>query len=416
MKRMLLNLMSVRLFSIFTFILLNLYVFSSPVQAVKYAALVMDAHTGKIFHTNQANVKVPPASLTKIATLYTVFEELEAKRLTLDSVIKISKNAAKQPPCKLGIPAGKTILLKEAILAIMTRSANDISVAVAEKISGTEAAFVQRMNRTAHVLGMYDTTFKNTSGLPHKKQITTANNMARLSQALLKRFPTYYRYFGTKVFKYKGQEIHNHNKLLGRVEGLDGIKTGFVCASGFNIATSAVREGRRLIVVVMGGATPQWRDERVIHLLETAFSQLPQRNNRLSREPLLLAKEESEFPLQNVAYKETMEDSQLPAQKNVSKKKNAGDWYVQVGAYKKANDAHMAAALLLAKLPEHYDPIISVSKSDLKRAKHYRARLGGFDKNSADKVCKLLRKQGVSCLALKESSRTKMLTAMVETG
>ena len=136
MKRMLLNLMSVRLFSIFTFILLNLYVFSSPVQAVKYAALVMDAHTGKIFHTNQANVKVPPASLTKIATLYTVFEELEAKRLTLDSVIKISKNAAKQPPCKLGIPAGKTILLKEAILAIMTRSANDISVAVAEKFQG----------------------------------------------------------------------------------------------------------------------------------------------------------------------------------------------------------------------------------------------------------------------------------------
>lgn len=405
-----------KLFSVFTFILLNLSIFSSPVQAVKYAALVMDAHTGKIFHTNQANVKVPPASLTKIATLYIVFEELEAKRLTLDSVIKISKNAAKQPPCKLGIPAGKTISLKEAILAMMTRSANDISVAVAEKIAGTEAAFVQRMNRTAHALGMYDTIFKNTSGLPHKKQITTASNMARLSQALLKRFPTYYRYFGTKVFKYKGQEIRNHNKLLGRVEGLDGIKTGFVCASGFNIATSAVRKGRRLIVVVMGGATPQWRDERVIHLLETAFSQLPQKNNRLSREPLLLAKEESEFPLQNAAYKETMEDSQRLVQKNVSKKKNAGDWYVQVGTYKKASDAHMAAALLLAKLPGHYDPIISVSKSDLKRAKHYRARLGGFDKTSAEKVCKLLRKQGVSCLALKEPFRTKMLTAMVETG
>lgn len=398
MKRTFLNLRTVRFFSVLIFIVLNLNVFSSSAWAIKYAALVIDAHTGKVLHAHNANDQVPPASLTKMMTLYILFEELEAKRLTLNSTIKVSKNAAKQPPTKLGVAAGGTIRVKDAMLAMITRSANDMSVAIAERISGTETAFVERMNHRARSLGLSRTHFGNTSGLPHKQQVTTATDMAHLSQALLKRFPAYYHYFGTKAFVYNGQKIRNHNKLLDRVEGLDGIKTGFICASGFNIATSVMRKGQRLIGVVMGGETAQSRNQRVTKLLEASFSQLPVQNAIYNKEP--------EDP--------SLRHMRQPSE-NVGLKRKQGDWYVQVGVYKKAKDAHMSAALSLAKLPKEYGPTIFVSKAGLKRAKLYRARLGRFDKISAYKVYHILKKQGVSCLVTRDSPRAKMLTAMAET-
>lgn len=231
----------------------------------------MEAQTGKVIHAENASTSVHPASLTKIMTLYILFEDLASQKISFNSLIKVSKKASKQSPSKLGIPAGSTIQVKDALLAMVTRSANDMAVALAERLSGSVESFVKRMNATAQALHMTQTHFENPSGLPNKHQVTSALDMAKLSQALVKKFSIYYRYFNTKSFQYKGEEIRNHNKLLGKIEGLDGIKTGFVCASGFNIATSAVRNGRRLISVVMGGETAKWRDQRVTQLLEAGF-------------------------------------------------------------------------------------------------------------------------------------------------
>ena len=408
--------------------------FFSPSHAVKYAAVVVDTQTGKVLHADQPHVKIPPASLTKMLTAFVLFEELEAKRLSLDSLVKISKNAATQSPSKLGLPAGNTVSVRVAFLALLTRSANDMAVALAEKISGSEAAFVQRMNRTAHRLGMYNSSFKNPSGLPHKHQVTTAADMARLSQALLKRFPSYYRFFSTKSFTYNGQKIHNHNKLLGRY-GVDGIKTGFVCASGFNIATSAVQQDRRLIAVVMGGKTAQWRDQRVAYLLGASFSEVFKKKpldlqeafeSYAEENPDSLSSTDSFSPALNSQDldifmeekpKPFLQEAALSSQeKPFSPKQGPKNWYIQTGAYKNSRDAHMAAALLLEKIPSRCNPVISVSKARLKKSKLYQARLRGFDKHSALKLCKSLKEQKVSCLAGKDSSRSKMLTAMAETG
>jgi D-alanyl-D-alanine carboxypeptidase len=428
------------------FFSLSLLIFSpQTLEAASYSALIIDAQTGEILHAENPNKSVHPASLTKIMTAYLLFQELEAGRLTLNSVCKVSKKAASQAPTKLGISAGKTVLLKDALLALITRSANDMAVVIAEKISGSEAAFVQRMNHTARALGMPHTYFKNSSGLPHKHQITTALDMARLSQALLKRFPFYYKYFNTKAFTYKGQRIHNHNKLLGRVEGVDGIKTGFTCASGFNIATSAVRKGRRLIGIVMGGETAQWRDRRITKFLEASFSKSFKNKKYIMDDPLFTAEEKPQYMsasskghishrdsestdnLEDVAetspqkavYVETEELANQPVKiypKDKSIKKDLGEWYVQIGTYKQAKDAHIAAALSLEKLPKEYDPLISISKSNLKRAKVYKARLGGLDRTAARRACKILKSQGISCLVTKNPPISKMMTAMVEAG
>ncbi|MGI4850565.1 MAG: serine hydrolase [Janthinobacterium lividum] len=397
---------------------------------LKYAAFVMDATSGKILHSDNSTALIPPASLTKMMTLHILFEELMAKRLTLNSPVLISKKAASQSPSKLGVPAGGVITVRDALLSLMTRSANDVAVAVAETVSGSEEAFVDRMNQRARSLKMTRTLFKNPSGLPNSQQVTSAYDMALLSRSLLQQFPVYYRFFKTKTFEYKGQKIHNHNKLLGKIEGLDGIKTGFVCASGFNIATSAIRQGRRLIGVVMGGETAKWRDRRISQLLETSFLKLPHQpmNNlvfestqnaeidlvQVATQPL----NSQALPTQKAVYTPASLDQVTTSDTNVTQKVNqpleSGDWFVQLGTFKQAKDAHMEAAMIRSKLPHEYTAKIFVIKSDLKRARHYRARLGNFNKKSADKISNLLKKQGVSNLVLKDSSRAKIQTAMVD--
>src|SRR6266567_5102090 len=209
-----------------------------------YAAIVVDDKSGFVLHEISADQPRHPASLTKIMTLYLLFEQLEAGKLGLDTELPISTRAAQQNPTKLGLKANQTIKVEDAIKGLVTKSANDAAVVVAEAIGGSEAEFAKLMTLKARMLGMTSTTYVNASGLPAEEQITTARDQAVLGRAIQHRFPGYYRYFSTVSFRYRGKDIHNHNGLLGQVKGLDGIKTGYTEASGYNLVTSVRREQR----------------------------------------------------------------------------------------------------------------------------------------------------------------------------
>ena len=233
----------------------------------KYAGVVYDVIGGTTLYADDADEKRYPASLTKVMTLYVVFEELAAGNITLDTLFTVSRYAAARPPSKIGFKPGGTIKVRDAIMALVTKSANDVASAVAENISGSEAAFARRMTKTARRLGMNATTFRNASGLPNAKQVTTARDMVKLGIAIQRDFPQYYGVFETQTFAYGERRYRNHNRLLGRIDGVDGIKTGFIRASGFNLLTSIRRDGRHLVAVVMGGRTGASRNAHMAELL-----------------------------------------------------------------------------------------------------------------------------------------------------
>ncbi|MEI8144132.1 MAG: serine hydrolase [Alphaproteobacteria bacterium] len=233
-----------------------------------YSAIVVDANTGRVLHGESPDAHRFPASVTKVMTLYMLFEQIEAGRFSLQSPLQVSAEAASQPPSKINVRAGSTITVEEAIRALVTKSANDVAVVVAENIGGDEERFAALMTRKARAIGMSRTTFRNASGLPDAEQVTTARDLATLGRAIQDRFPRYWRYFQTYSFAYRGVHHRNHNRLLGRVQGVDGIKTGFTRASGFNLLTSAKRGERHLVAVVMGGRTGAARDARMRQLVE----------------------------------------------------------------------------------------------------------------------------------------------------
>ena len=233
-----------------------------------FAAIVVDANSGRTLYARNENELRHPASVTKVMTLYLLFEQLEKGRVRLDTPLMISARAAAQAPSKLGLAPGETISVENAIKALVTKSANDIACAVAENIGGSEANFARLMTRKAHALGMSRTHYENASGLPDPAQVTTARDLAVLGRAIQDRFPRYYRYFSTHVFAYNGALHPNHNHLLGRVEGMDGIKTGYTRASGFNLLTSVRRDHHHIVAVVMGGVTAGARDRIMADLIE----------------------------------------------------------------------------------------------------------------------------------------------------
>lgn len=232
-----------------------------------FSTIVVDGKTGDVIESTRADELRHPASLTKVMTLYLLFSEIETGRLKLNTKIKISAEAAAQPPSKLGLKAGDTIEVEQAIKALITRSANDIAVAVSEIIAGDEDSFAELMTQRARRLGMKQTVFKNASGLPHVEQVTTARDMALLALAIQDRFPKLYPYFSTRSFAWRGTMIGNHNRLLGSVEGVDGIKTGYTNASGFNLITNVKRGERHIVGVVLGGRTGAARDEMMRDLI-----------------------------------------------------------------------------------------------------------------------------------------------------
>ncbi len=233
-----------------------------------YSALVVDANSGKTLYAVNADAPRFPASITKVMTLYLLFEQMERGKFTLESNLTVSRNASLQAPSKMGLEPGETISVEDAIKALVTKSANDVAVVVAENVGGSEENFAVMMTRKARALGMSRTTFRNPSGLPNPEQVTTARDLVTLGRAIQDRFPKQYKYFATNRFEYAGGVYRNHNRLLGRIEGVDGIKTGYTRASGFNLLTSAKLDGRHILAVVLGGRSGRARDAQVASLIE----------------------------------------------------------------------------------------------------------------------------------------------------
>jgi D-alanyl-D-alanine carboxypeptidase len=252
----------------------------------RYAALVVDANSGEVLYDFDAHEPRFPASLTKMMTLYILFEEIKAGRLSPGSKLSVSSYAASIPPSKLGVKAGGTLSVEDAILALAVKSANDVAVVVAENLEGTVQAFARRMTRTAQAIGMESTTFMNPHGLPDAAQKTTARDMAVLAMSLHDRFPEQYQVFRTLNYSYGGTVLRNTNGLLGQVQGMEGVKTGYTHSSGFNLVSSVKRDDRHIIAVVMGGRTSQTRNAHMRDLIEV---HLPEASGEERRTPLLIA-------------------------------------------------------------------------------------------------------------------------------
>ena len=248
--------------------------FSQP----RYAAYVMDANTGEVLYEKNSDSPRYPASITKLMTLYLAFEALQAGKLSLSDRVYVSTHAEGVAPSKLGVRPGDSVSVDEAIRAMTVKSANDMAVAMAEKIGGSEGKFAALMTLRAQELGMNSTQYVNASGLPDSRQISTAHDIAVLSRALMRDFPQYYPYFSLRSFDFRGRVIPGHDHLLGAVPGVDGLKTGYTAASGFNLASSAQRDGKRIIGVVLGGSSVAARDEHMEDLLNTSFSVMHRRS------------------------------------------------------------------------------------------------------------------------------------------
>jgi D-alanyl-D-alanine carboxypeptidase len=275
-------------------------------QAEEYspptASIIVDGNTGQVLEASNPDALRHPASLTKIMTLYLLFERLDAGKIRLDTPLKVSQHAADQDPTKLDLKPGSTIPVEDAIKGVVTRSANDAAVTIAENVGGSEEDFAKLMTQKAHALGMSRTTYVNASGLPDDDQITTARDQALLGRAIQDRFPQYYKYFSLPAFVYHGVAIRNHDHLLGSVEGVDGIKTGFTRASGFNLVTSVHRDGRYIVGVVLGGHSASERDAHMRELISDHFKEASlQRTAPMIAEPATPNEEPRHEP-QRVAF------------------------------------------------------------------------------------------------------------------
>lgn len=264
-------LQKMRFFVFFLFCALSAGAHSWCANQPRYASVVMDAKSGRILHQISSQTRIYPASLTKMMTLYLVFEALRHKKLRLNQYLRVSRRAASQEPSSLGLKPGDRITVEQAILSLVCRSANDSAVVLAEAVAGSEPSFARQMTKKAWSLGLKRTTFRNASGLFHPGQMSTAHDMARLGISLIKHFPREYGYFKKRHFHFRGQIYKTHNHLVGRVPGVDGLKTGYIRKAGFNLVTSARRGDRRLMAVVIGGKSVKWRDRHMTSLLEMGF-------------------------------------------------------------------------------------------------------------------------------------------------
>ncbi len=370
-------------------------------EAAKSAALVMDANSGKILYQAQANELRYPASLTKMMTLYMLFEALDGKKLALNGQLKVSAFAASRPPSNLGLRAGDIITVRQAILALVTKSANDVATVVAEHLGGSEARFAQKMTAKARKLGMSKTTFRNASGLPHRSQLTTARDMATLGRALLRRFPHYYGYFSQEEFAYEGQHYGNHNGLLGNYDGIDGIKTGYIHASGFNLVASAKRNGRRVIGVVFGARSPAERSHTMTGLLDDGFRSLP---------PLKIALRQAAFvptPARSsvLAALDAIPGVMVASSDDTVALKVAADrdWGVQVGAFSAARSAEKradkAAALAAGSLEDGTVTVLRQPDA-ANGTSHFLAQVHGLTQTDAVTACRTLKARSLGCFVI----------------
>lgn len=378
----------------------------------RYAAIVIDADTGKVLHESHADASRYPASLVKMMTLYMLFEALAQRKITLDTRMRVSAHAASMPQTNIGLRSGDTLSVREAIPALIVRSANDVAAVVAEALGNTEANFGRMMTDKARKLGMRASTFRNASGLPNSEQKSTARDMAILSTRLMKDFPQHYHYFSTQSFRYRGVTYNSHNRMVRNIQGVDGLKTGFIRASGFNVATSAKRSNRRVIGVVMGGRTAASRDQQMAQLLDRSFSratssQLASNRGNANAAPAAVMKVSNTAavpqpaPLLQRASDPTMMQWLAQQEVNIEPQKVAmaanNDWGVQIGSYSAPERAQAQAQAATHWLPGE----AVVTAVEISNRRLYRAQLLGLEENQARTACQSLARQGMECLVLR---------------
>jgi len=351
------------------------------------SSIVVDAKTGEVLSSRNADVKKYPASLTKIMTLYMVFDAIEKGKLSMDDDLKVSRNAANSSPSRLGVKPGGTIKVETAVYSLIVKSANDIAVAFSERLSGSEKEFAEEMTRTAKELGMTNTEFYNASGLPNRRQKTTARDMALLGLSMYRHFPQYYDLFSMRKFKYNNRTYYTHNKLLRKFEGADGLKTGFISAVGFNIVTSAIRNGKRVFAVTMGHNTSDGRDDVVAKLMSKAFIKIAMNPENI---PVPMVKPESNVMLADVSLEKYLKDN--------DKKEN---WSIQIGAFSNYAKARDYALIIQSQLENEIGfKDVEIMPYQVGHAVVYRSRLTGIDKKYASKACDDLLKLNKSCMLI----------------
>ena len=376
----------------------------------KYASFIINENTKRIYHNANADTRNYPASLTKIMTLYLVFDALKSKKISMNSKFKVSKRATRQPPSKLNLSAGSNITVKNAILALVTKSANDVATVIAENLGKSERNFARLMTRKAKKLGMTRTTFRNASGLPNRGQLSTARDMATLGIAIRKNHPKFFKLFKTKSFIYKGIKYTNHNNLLGSYSGTDGIKTGYTNASGFNLVASVERNGQRIIGVVFGGKKARSRDKHMVTLLNKYFK------TSLSK-PLVRIAKPSELPKTRpkiVLAEKNIKNFRIPRKiiNNIIPNNIEENWFIQIGAFKNRLNAHKAARNARNIVPEQLGnlpaSLSKITKSSTNNNLQYlwRVRFVELAENQARSVCAELWTSGLSCIPLPSNNNS----------
>lgn len=430
---------------------------SAEAQNPRYAGIVVDLENGEVLYAENADAQRYPASLTKMMTLYLTFEALENGELSINQPLPVSAQAAAMPATKLWLSAGSSIPVDTAIRALVVRSANDVAVVVGEALGGSEQQFSHLMTEKAHELGMSATTFRNASGLPDDQQVTSARDMLTLAVRVMQDFPQYYHYFGLQEFSYRGKQHTSHNRLVRDYPGADGLKTGFIRASGFNVATTAVHDNRRMAAVVMGGFSSSSRDTHMANLLDRSFNRASLRDQRtwlantsFSREfmgfagpdqPLstpptrqptpertMLASVDattlSPAPASNVeeqlsrsvAQPQTAQTAPVPeadplqafirreqilAASAQAPGANAA-WGIQVGAFSHAAQAEQLAQQAAQRLPTNVGGRVAIDTLD-GQSPVFRARVMALDEGRARHACQTLQAQGMDCMVVNAS-------------
>lgn len=362
------------------------------------SSITIDANSGKVISSSNADERRYPASLTKLMTLYITFNALDKGLLKMDDKLPVSRTAANRSPSRLGLKPGEKITVNDAIMALIVKSANDCATVLAEGMGYSEENFAKTMTKVAHELGMKNTTFRNASGLPNREQKTTARDMAVLGAAIYHHFPQYYDLFSTKKFTYKGQTLYTHNHLLKTFKGADGMKTGFTNAAGYNIVTSAERDGHRVIAVTMGHNTIKSRDTQIAGMMNKGLRKLALADDIAT--PNLYAKTEISAPAHRLAAV-TDENS------------GNGAWGIQVGAFSNYAKARNYAISVRRQIN---NATIRKAQIDVEPAQKgaaiiYRSKLIGLEKNEADKTCNHLKKSNKSCIVVASNQNQQLAMA-----
>ena len=374
----------------------------------RYAAMAVDAHSGKVLFSRNADAQRYPASLTKIMTLYMLFGLMAKGKVSHDTAFVVTPNAAGQAPSKVGFKPGQKIRAIDAIHILVTKSANDVAVVVAENIAGTEANFARMMTQKAREIGMTRTTFKNASGLPNPGQVTTARDMITLALRLIRDYPQYYRVFKTKYYRYRGKRYRNHNRLLFSHKGTDGIKTGYIRASGFNLVSSVRQGDKHVVAAVFGGKSGKSRNAHMRKILNrtmrTAVAHSgTQRSPPLpDRNPIVVASAVPIKPIDLASFYAYPTSESLESGGIGSKSTAPGPFHVQVGAYSSRGEASAILQRVKSAAPDllaGHEPITQPYRRPKRQL--YRARFAGFTKSSARSACSKLKQRDINCIIMR---------------